>query len=112
MVILDTHADPRCDGNPRTLGPDGYRFYAGAPIVTGDGHCLGTLCVLHRKPREDVPARQIRALADFAGIVFGLIEARRYRQIGEIATRVVDVTSDAILCVDGEGAITFWNRAA
>lgn len=112
VVILDTHADPRCDGNPLTLGSDGYRFYAGAPIVTGDGHCLGTLCVLDRKPREDVPAAQIRALADLAGIVVGLIEARRYRQIGEIATQVVNVTSDAILCVDGEGTITFWNRAA
>ncbi len=112
VVILDTHADARCDGNPLTLGPAGFRFYAGAPIVTRDGHCLGTLCVLDRKPRKDVPPEQLQALADFAGIVLGLIEAQRYRQIGEIATQVVDVTSDAILCVDGEGAITFWNRAA
>lgn len=112
VVILDTHADARCDGNPLTLGSDGFRFYAGAPIVTRDGHCLGTLCVLDRKPREDVSPEQLRALADLAGIVLGLIEARRYRQIGEIATQVVDVTSDAIICVNGGGAITFWNRAA
>ena len=112
IVILDTHADVRCEGNPLTLGPDGYRFYAGAPIVTSAGHCLGTLCVLDRQPRENVPPEQVQALADLAGIVAGLIEARRFRQIGEIATQVVDVTSDAILCVDGAGAITFWNRAA
>lgn len=112
IVILDTHADVRCEGNPLTLGPDGYRFYAGAPIVTSAGHCLGTLCVLDRQPRDNVPPEQVQALADLAGIVTGLIEARRFRQIGEIATQVVDVTSDAILCVDGAGAITFWNRAA
>ena len=112
VVILDTHADVRCEGNPLTLGPDGYRFYAGAPIVTSAGHCLGTLCVLDRQPRRNVPPEQVQALADLAGIVAGLIEARRFRQIGEIATQVVDVTSDAILCVDGAGAITFWNRAA
>ncbi|MDN4634083.1 EAL domain-containing protein [Sphingomonas sp. PsM26] len=112
VVILDTHADVRCEGNPLTLGPDGFRFYAGAPIITRDGHCLGTLCVLDRQPRAEVPPEQLRALADLAGIVIGLIEARRYRQIGEIATQVVDVTSDAILCVDGKGLITFWNRAA
>ncbi|MDN4634001.1 GAF domain-containing protein [Sphingomonas sp. PsM26] len=96
VVILDTHADVRCEGNPLTLGPDGFRFYAGAPIITSDGHCLGTLCVLDRQPRAEVPPEQLRALADLAGIVIGLIEARRYRQIGEIATQVVDVTSDAI----------------
>lgn len=112
VVILDTHADVRCKGNPLTLGPDGFRFYAGAPIVTSNGHCLGALCVLDRQPRQGLPAEQMRALADLAAIVAGLIEARRYRQIGEIATQVVDVTSDAILCVDGAGAITFWNRAA
>lgn len=112
VVILDTHADARCVNNPLTLGPDGYRFYAGAPILTSAGHCLGTLCVLDRQPRENVPPEQVQALADLAGIVIRLIEARRYRQIGEIATQVVDVTSDAIVCVDGAGAITFWNQAA
>ena len=112
IVILDTHADPRCRGNPLIAGEEGFRFYAGAPIVTATGHCLGTLCVLDRKPRDRVPPEQLRALSDLAGVVTSLIEARRFRQVGEIATQVVDVTSDAILCVDGGGAITFWNRAA
>lgn len=111
-VIADTHADRRCDGNPLTLGPEGFRFYAGAPIVTRDGHCLGTLCVLDRAPRDLITVDRLRILVDLAALAADIIETRRYRHIGELATQIVEVTSDAILCVDATGLITFWNKAA
>ncbi|MGA1797354.1 EAL domain-containing protein [Sphingomonas sp. 4RDLI-65] len=112
LVILDTHAEPRLAGNPFTMGKAGFRFYAGAPLIVAGGHCLGTLCVLDRTPRAALSDDQVRTLTSLAGLVVDLIQARRYRQIGEIAAQVVDVTSDAILCSDQHGTITFWNRSA
>lgn len=112
LVIPDTHLDGRCIGNPLTQGPEAIRFYAGAPLITASGHCIGRLCVLDREPRDELTPGQRQALADLASIVIGLIEASHNRQIGLIATQVVDVTSDAILCADSIGRITFWNAAA
>ncbi|WP_164523668.1 EAL domain-containing protein [Sphingomonas sp. S-NIH.Pt15_0812] len=112
LVIPDTHLDSRCIGNPLTQGDGAIRFYAGAPLITSTGHCLGRLCVMGHEPRLGLTDGQRTALTELARIVTDRIEARQNRQLGLIASQVVDVTSDAILCADSIGRITFWNAAA
>jgi EAL domain-containing protein (putative c-di-GMP-specific phosphodiesterase class I)/GGDEF domain-containing protein len=55
------------------LAASGIRFYAGAPLITKDGHCLGALCVLGQQPRE-VSVDEASALADLAAMVMAQIE--------------------------------------
>jgi GAF domain-containing protein len=61
IVVRDAAQDHRFAGDPLLRRSPGVRFYAGAPLTTGDGHAVGVLCVMDLEPR-DLTQEQIESL--------------------------------------------------
>ena len=76
LVVPDTQADPRFASNPHVANSPHIRFYAGAPLCTGDGVRLGALCVMDRVPRQMTTAER-QTLADLANVVVDELNLRR-----------------------------------
>lgn len=74
-VLTNAATDARSLSNPLVASEFGLRFYAGVPLRTHDGHNLGTLCVIDRKPRE-ISERDLANLQDLAGVVMDQMEVR------------------------------------
>ncbi len=51
FVIHDLASDPRTAGMSLVTGDPNIRFYAGFPIVTGDGVAIGSVCAIDTRPR-------------------------------------------------------------
>jgi anti-sigma regulatory factor (Ser/Thr protein kinase) len=76
FVVPDTRDDARFRDNPFVTGQPLVRFYAGAPLVTPEGHALGTICVLDSVPRTLTPDQR-EALEALRRQVQAQLELRR-----------------------------------
>jgi diguanylate cyclase len=76
MEIQDAMCDPRFLDNPYVVGSPGIRFYAGVPVLLEDGSCVGSLCVIDRKPRK-LTSEQRDILRQLAQAAAGALEGRR-----------------------------------
>jgi PAS domain S-box-containing protein len=76
LVVPDALRDPRFCGDPLVQVEGGVRFYGGAPLVTPEGHAVGTLCVLDCVERP-LSSRQQEGLRALARQVMALLELRK-----------------------------------
>jgi class 3 adenylate cyclase len=52
LYVPDLTKDQRFNTSPLVTGDLHLSFYCGVPLITRDGHALGTLCVIDFEPRE------------------------------------------------------------
>lgn len=78
FVVEDTHQDQRFFDNPLVTSAPHIRFYAGVPLITEDGHALGSICVIDHQVRYLTDA-QMMALKSLSHQVIKLLEARLFK---------------------------------
>ncbi|HEY7112875.1 MAG TPA: EAL domain-containing protein [Thermoanaerobaculia bacterium] len=127
LVVPNAAKDDRFRESPLVKVKDGIRFYAGVPIITPDGHAIGTISVMDRKARTLEP-EQIRALEALGRQAEKQLEVRTYidrlartieeRESVERRLRDVNHFTSAIIEGAGEGIVVYdrsfryvvWNR--
>ena len=94
LVVPDALQDERFRDHPMVTGEPHVRFYVGAPLVSPEGHTLGTLCVVDRVPRTltdderqalDALRRQVEAQLGLRRNLMDLTRAIAARDIAEAA---------------------------
>ncbi|GGD73388.1 PAS domain S-box protein [Lacimicrobium alkaliphilum] len=102
LIVENALADERFCDNPLVSAEPDIRFYAGAPLHAANGHRLGTLCVIDRKPRAFSEADEAR-LKDLAGMVEDLIQVdtARRSEYGNLETSLNNVQRRMQLVVQG-----------
>ncbi|OMG67499.1 histidine kinase [Stutzerimonas balearica] len=113
--VPDALADPRFRDNPLVTGEPGIRFYAGTLLRTPDGHNLGTLCVIDRKPRR-LSADQRDALGRLGRQVMRLFEqrllARRHAEQAALQQAILSSAATAVMTTDILGRLESLNPTA
>ncbi|MFT5278353.1 MAG: signal transduction histidine kinase/CheY-like chemotaxis protein [Glaciecola sp.] len=73
--VEDTHQDERFKNNPLVTSDPNIRFYAGAPLITPEGHAIGTICAISDKPKK-LNAHQLKAMQILSREVISQLELR------------------------------------
>lgn len=95
LVVEDATRDERFAKNSLVQMDRGIRFYAGAPITLGDGHDLGTLCILDTKPRAFSDAERI-ALADLAEVANSHISRQAKHMLADDLARATEIQTELL----------------
>jgi diguanylate cyclase (GGDEF)-like protein/PAS domain S-box-containing protein len=113
--IADTRLDARFMDNPAVTGELGVRFYAGAPLLSDEGHCYGALCVVDKRPRQ-LDARQRAAIEGLARQVVLQLEQLRERREAQFREAVLRQTlesiPDGVVTCDAAGMLAEFNATA
>ncbi|MFN2528235.1 MAG: diguanylate cyclase domain-containing protein [Candidatus Baltobacteraceae bacterium] len=122
LEVQDAAADARFKDNPLVTGEPNIRFYAGAPLIVGDGHAIGSLCVIDRVARKlsDAQRSQFRLLGTALQTLIDSRVGAKMREQYESTLRSekhkIEVTlstlADAVITTDRHGIVELVNTAA
>ncbi len=127
LVVPDATRDDRFRENPLVRVRNGIRFYAGIPLITPDGHAIGTLSVMDKVARK-LHRRQLDALKALARQAEKQLEVRIYvdrlartieereqierrlRDANQFTSEIISGAGEGIVVYDHSYRYVIWNH--
>ncbi|HWI57341.1 MAG TPA: GAF domain-containing protein [Bacillota bacterium] len=113
LIVRDALQDERFADSTLVTQDPRVRFYAGFPLLTPEGHALGTLCAVDHRPRQ-LSEPQTQAMEALARQVMALLESRRVSaQLAETLEQMKTLRGLLPICAwckrirDDKG---YWNQ--
>jgi diguanylate cyclase (GGDEF)-like protein/PAS domain S-box-containing protein len=97
VVVPDASCDPRFRTSPWVTGAPHVRAYVGVPLLTRQGHAVGTLCAMDTRAR-DLAAFHVETMQDYAAILEASLHSQE--RGAEIRDLLRDSTEREILFRD------------
>ncbi|GGJ50448.1 diguanylate cyclase domain-containing protein [Deinococcus roseus] len=115
LVVQDALQDERFKDNPLVTGHPHIRAYVGVPLVTPDGHRIGTICGIDYEPRTftDWDTEMLKRAA--RRIVMDLEQRllrSEYAQVMLQLQAIMNASPSGLILLDDRGEITGVNPAA
>ncbi|WP_345951911.1 GAF domain-containing protein [Mucilaginibacter sp. PAMB04274] len=129
LIVKDASQDSRFANLPIVSNAPYVKFYAGVPLMTYDGHAVGSLCVLHVQPIElselqintiKVLSKQVTNLIELNWSMQSLMEQNQSTQLqkkriedSEIKLKAVfDSQKDIHILIGRNMEVLAYNKAA
>lgn len=94
LIVPDATKDERFASNP-FVSEGGIRYYVGVPLLTREGHALGSLCVVDLEPRELDP-EQLACLSALSRQLMVILESRLQRAEIQEANEALQRSQDLL----------------
>jgi hypothetical protein len=80
LIVPDATLDPRFKDNPLVTGAPYTRFYAGVPLISPEGHRLGSVCILSPDARpQGLSQAEQETLHDLSAMAVKALVERRIK---------------------------------
>ena len=118
LVVNDAARDERFHDNPCVVGKNGFRFYAGHPLLSPEGYALGAFCIMDQEGHT-LSDKQIEGLRDLAKMAEAELTTAelnqalvRQRKAEENYRGIFENVAEGIFQVDCDGGLVNANPAA
>lgn len=109
LIVENAHEDDRFANYTSVTDSPNIGFYAGVPLTTPEGYCIGSLCVMDHQSKK-LSNHQLKGLKTLSKQVIQLFELKKSRKNEEIQKNELEQKGSLLNNIVAATEIGIWER--